>query len=170
MKRQTDPHPQLPGSPAGIWRSQTVWERTQVPRSPEASCRRLTAGRNRCGCLMNSLAVQGWNWEETHSDLFLFQKHPCFHSELNTFSVHQAIDKSCSNGSQCNLKLLNTFVQNLPVKRLNTAKLRTVLNSLLKLEIIFITFLITISQLCESRSDLQIVALLMGSKSYFWHE
>ncbi len=39
------------------------------------------------------------------------------------------------------LKILNTFVKNLPVKRLNTVKLHTVLNlQLLKLETIFITF------------------------------
>lgn len=39
------------------------------------------------------------------------------------------------------LKILNTFVRNLPVKGLNTVKLHTVLNlQLLKLETIFITF------------------------------
>ena len=42
-------HPQPPGFPGDTWRSRTVWVQRRAPRSPAASCRRLTVCWNHCG-------------------------------------------------------------------------------------------------------------------------
>lgn len=57
-------HPQPPGFPEGIWRSQTVWVQRRAPHSPAASCRRLTVCQIHYGPRGRGWEALGWRRQE----------------------------------------------------------------------------------------------------------